>query len=342
VTDQLTAEHEAGSVPPPPRGTAVQRWWRPVAVVALLVVAAVLGVTALRHDGGQPARSVAPPADDVDPDHGTTSQTADDVPDEVKVAPRGQELPPAGFPGPDSTGVPAGTTLKVHEGDLTITKDKQVVSGVQVNGCIDVLANDVTITKTLVKCAADHGAIRQYDDFTGLTVSDSSIDGMGIARASYGKTGVTLLRNDIYNVYDGPRVGSHTRIEGNWIHDLVRVGDSHDDTLQTTGATDVVIRGNSLQAYTFAVQDPHNSVLMMTTDAGPALARWVVEGNYMDGGSVALNLRPDARVAGSLRFSGNVFGPNIRHDQTRTGFNRPGITWATDNTWLADGSVAVK
>ncbi|MCW2621326.1 MAG: Carbohydrate-binding CenC domain protein [Frankiales bacterium] len=320
--------------------------WRSVTVAVLLLIAAGLVASLLfRSDdssaGGQADRSSADTArrqEGPDPAAGAT----DDPPPEDKAVPsRGQRLPPAGFPGPDNTGVPPGTGLD-RRGALTVTKRGAVLDGLDIRGCVQVLADDVTISRSRIRCNADHSAVQLGDGFTGLTISDSEIDGAGRARATYGADGVTLLRNDIHHVYDGPRIGSNYLIEGNWIHDLVRSGESHNDALQTTGAAHVVVRGNSLQAYSFTTKDPHNSVLMLGTEVGPALDDWVVEGNYADGGSVVFNLRADAEVTGPIVFRDNLLGPNSRHQQSRTGFNRPHVTWSQDNTWLATGAYAAR
>jgi hypothetical protein len=54
-----------------------------------------------------------------------------------------------GYPAPATTGVPAGVKLK-PSGSITVTKSGSVISGLEVTGTIDVLADDVTIEDTKV------------------------------------------------------------------------------------------------------------------------------------------------------------------------------------------------
>ncbi len=56
------------------------------------------------------------------------------------------------WPGPNNTGVPAGTKLRPIHGDRTITKRGKVVDGWDVSGCINVAALGVTIKNTRARC----------------------------------------------------------------------------------------------------------------------------------------------------------------------------------------------
>jgi hypothetical protein len=253
----------------------------------------------------------------------------------------GGMLPPAGFPGPSNTGITAGTKLTTVTGDYVVKTDGAVLEGLNILGCVDVRASNVTIRNTRVACQKDQGSIRLWDGETNLLVEDSEIDGLGLGRGTYADGGgLTLRRTNIHNVYDGPRVGSNSVIEDNWIHDLVRTGVSHDDAFQTTGATNVVIRHNSAQSYSFDVQDPHNSVMMLDTSVKPYLSNWTISDNYFDGGAVALNMNPKVQGLSNFVVQNNTFGPNIRHKQVSLGFARSGVNWVTTNIWAATAAVA--
>jgi hypothetical protein len=260
------------------------------------------------------------------------------TPDRMPLSPvDASALAPAGYPGPSNSGVPAGVVLS-PSGSLLITRDGTVVDGLDINGCVSVQASNVTISRSRIHCTTGKPVVGAGAGARGLVVRDSELDAGGVANATYATEGITLLRNDMHNLIDGPRITSNTRIEGNWIHDLVRVGDSHNDALQSLGASNVVIRGNTLQAYSFG--DPHNAAIMIGSPTGPALSNWLVEGNFMDGGNVMINLHADAAVAGSLVFRDNAFGTHSRYDQTRLGLDRAGVTWASSNVWAATGLSA--
>src|SRR5699024_10014100 len=50
-----------------------------------------------------------------------------------------------------TTGVPAGTRLKVHKGDLTITKNGTVIDGLDIRGFVRIKASDVTIRNSVIR-----------------------------------------------------------------------------------------------------------------------------------------------------------------------------------------------
>jgi hypothetical protein len=82
-----------------------------------------------------------------------------------------------GYPAPTTTGVPAGVTLK-PSGSITVTKAGTVISGLEVTGTINVVADDVTIEDTKVvqngNCgsttACGNYAIRTDESATNTTI----------------------------------------------------------------------------------------------------------------------------------------------------------------------------
>src|SRR5471032_2131868 len=61
-------------------------------------------------------------------------------------------------PGPGNTGVPAGTALKVMDGNLTITTAGATYSGLDIHGFVSVQAPDVTIKDSVIR-----GGVAPYD-----------------------------------------------------------------------------------------------------------------------------------------------------------------------------------
>jgi hypothetical protein len=82
-----------------------------------------------------------------------------------------------GYPAPATTGVPAGVTLK-PSGSITVTKPGTVISGLEVTGTINVVADNVTIEDTKViqngNCgsttACGNYAIRTDESATNTTI----------------------------------------------------------------------------------------------------------------------------------------------------------------------------
>lgn len=239
-------------------------------------------------------------------------------------------------PSASNTGVPTGKVLTLS-GGLRITADNSYISGLDIRGCVDVEANNVVIVNSRITCTSGRTVVKLADGKTNLTIRDSDLNGGGTApKTLYGAHGVTLLRNDISNAKDGPRVGSGFTMIGNWVHDLNRIGDWHVDGVQTMGAQDVVIRGNSFEVYNSSTQQLMNSVFMLGTEVGPTLKNILVEDNYMNGGVCAINIRADARITGGVVFRSNVFGPQSERC-THTGTSRPGVTFDGSNTLLRTG-----
>jgi hypothetical protein len=115
-----------------------------------------------------------------------------------------------GYPTPATTGVPAGITLK-PSGSITVTEPGTVISGLEVTGTINVLADDVTIEDTKViqngTCgptnACGNYAIRIAEGVSGTVIRHVE------TRSEAGKT----CQQDIRNTS-----GSEVVIEDAYLH----------------------------------------------------------------------------------------------------------------------------
>ncbi|MFD1325736.1 right-handed parallel beta-helix repeat-containing protein [Micromonospora sonneratiae] len=237
---------------------------------------------------------------------------------------------PSGYPGPDNTGVPSGTTLR-PSGSITLAQDGQVVSGLNIKGCVLVTAKNVIIRKSRITCGSPYSI--RTKDADNLLVEDVEINGMGKNTAAVCCGEYTLRRVEIFNVLDGPRLGDNTVVEQSWIHDLVRVGSSHNDALQITGGSNVVVRGNSLEVYNSTTRDPLNSCLMIGSTTSPSVSNLVYEQNYCNGGNYSIGIRSDLRAT-NIAFRNNVFGRNCRYGIIARS-QHPGLSWdRATNIWV--------
>ncbi len=220
---------------------------------------------------------------------------------------------------PEDTGVPPGVTLR-ESGPLRLVDDGAVVDGLDVDGCVTVRADDVTIRNSRIRCGKDGVtlAVEVEDDSEGLVVESSEIDGLGRAEVGVGWGSYTLRKVDIHGTADGARFGHRVRVEQSWIHDMARIGDLHSDALQTTSAGDVVIVGNVLDPAQRGDGDPgepdyNNAGLMLGSETGTKQVRDVlVEHNRFDGGNYSLNVRGDIDAEGVV-IRDNVFGDGSRY-----------------------------
>jgi hypothetical protein len=258
------------------------------------------------------------------------------VPPQVP-APAPAPAPGSGaFPGAHNTGVPAGVTLTPFGLNRRVTTDNAVIDGKDIVGCLTIVADNVTITRSRIRCGGPHG-IRVLDGFTNLVVEDSEIDGSsGEISAAVCCGNYTLRRVDIHDVMDGPRLGDNTVIEDSWIHDLKRVPGSHNDALQIQRGTNVTVRRNNLQAYNAVTKDPMNAVLMVGSLTGD-VTNFRFEHNLVNGGNYTI-----FAGYGDVDYSmndfvirGNRFGRDFRYGLVRS---LGGTTvWDATNVWHDSG-----
>jgi hypothetical protein len=249
-------------------------------------------------------------------------------------------VPGGGFPGAENTGVPDGVTLKESDG-LRISANGAVISDLDIEGCVVVDADDVTIRNTRIRCSdpASANAVQVADGATGLVIEDSEIDGLGGAQIGVGWNNYTLRRVEIHGTADGVRLGSNSVIEDSWIHDLKRQGELHGDAVQSTSGGDILVRHNTLDSVTTDNHDLNNSAIMLGTETGAQLlAEARFEGNYLNGGNYTVNIRGDANIR-DVVFIDNVFGPDHRFGPVRA---PRGIDFGSDVLQSTGQAVEVK
>jgi len=229
-----------------------------------------------------------------------------------------------------NTGVPAGTVLQAS-GGLNITVDNTVISGLDIQGCVTVNAKNVTIKNSKISCNGYY-PVRADAGYNTL-IQDVTIDGLAsdVPTAVYGDN-YTVLRANIYGVGDGPRAGSNVTIQDSYIHDLHVANGSHNDGIQSTGGSNIVIRGNNIQH-----PNQGNATLMLTPTFGP-LSNVLIENNLLNGGSFTVHAGGDPNEAATTNvvFRNNRFGRNYIYGIKAFGVGD--ITW-TNNVWNDTGVV---
>jgi hypothetical protein len=239
-------------------------------------------------------------------------------------------VPLTRWPGPATTGVPANTTL-TSSGSLDLRQDGQVVTNLDITGRVSVYAKNVTIRRSRIVSDGTAFPIRTFDSAVNLVVEDVEIDGRGRPPAGVCFDDYTLRRVNLHHVPDGIWLGSRTNILDSWIHDLVRVQSSHNDCARVTGAADVALRHNRLDAYRPSTSETMNSCLTL----GMVVHNLRFEENYCNGGAYTIGIRPDL-VASAAVFRRNVFGRNYRYGIISRP-SQPGITWERSNVWFDNG-----
>lgn len=186
-------------------------------------------------------------------------------------------------PGPDNTGVPAGTVLK-PSGSLKIEKAGAVVENLDIQGEVTVLADNVTIRRVRIR-SGDYYPIRYFDnDNRGLVVEDSEIEGTSDdVTAALSFANYTARRLNVHGSADGFKADENVLIEDCWIHDLRNGDGQHNDGVQSTGGKGVTLRHNSISGA--------SNACVQTGDEGAATEDLTIECNWLSGGGYTLNIR---------------------------------------------------
>jgi hypothetical protein len=262
-----------------------------------------------------------------------------------------------GFPNASTTGVPSGTKLVDQTASmatgLVITQDNTVIDGLNLNGWIDVEANNVTIKNSVITSnnwwGINYG--RSKSDATGLRLLHNKITstpGKGPDNGGYdyavnqnGTGSIESAYNDISGFKDGTTIATNANIHDNYIHDLSQFSGAHTQGMYVySGAAPVTIENNTIvnqtgSSYTTAAiyiapdSANHNNV--------------TVKNNWLAGGAFTLyggdTNAKNIKVSNNF-FSTEIFSPNgSLYGPIGYWFpNNSGNTWS-GNMW-ANGSKA--
>jgi hypothetical protein len=214
---------------------------------------------------------------------------------------------PGGVPGPGNTGVPAGTTLTVVNGDLTISTAGQVLDGLDIKGGLTINASNVVVRRSLIEgrsgrtsviVASGTGIVFSDDEVTVASPSPAS-DGMSVKNS-------TITRLNIHSGVDGIKLGANSTVTSSWIHGLSAFASdpaqggraTHNDAIQIMSGTNIHVSANNLQ-----VTSNNNSAIQVTQDQG-AVSALVVSSNWADGGGCTFNFSGHGPGGALLSMSG--------------------------------------
>ncbi|MFY0407464.1 hypothetical protein ACI6PP_10720 [Solicola sp. PLA-1-18] len=279
----------------------------------------------------------------------TPSKPAPTTPAPTTPAPT---TPPASGqgPGPSNTGVPDGTKLTVHQGDLTITQDGAVIDGLDVRGFVDVRADRVTIKNSVIRGGqtgkVNRSLVGAHGGQQGLRIVDTTLVGAYPSPYLDGLKGNNFVadRVDISNVVDTAVIfGSNATIQNSWLHGNKHFSPdprqpdnkSHDDNVQIEGGSNIRLTNNRLE-------DANNAAVMVTQNWGRT-ANVVFSGNILSGGSCTINVSEQAKgPINNLSISSNKFGPSrFQGERCPMRVPRSSKVAVNGNTWVSNGRPAL-
>ena len=163
------------------------------------------------------------------------------------------------YPDATNTGVLAGTTLK-SSGGLTLRTPGQVVSGLDINGNVNIFASNVTLENCIIHVTdpTQFAGVAVLGGLTGVVIKNCTIIGCGASATTqvsgvkiWGDSQVTIDSCNIQKVGHGVDVyAGQAVVENSYIHDLISNPGSHYDGIFYGGSGDpnfsLLIQHNSI------------------------------------------------------------------------------------------------
>jgi hypothetical protein len=165
-------------------------------------------------------------------------------------APSPSPTDPAGWPGPDNTGVPAGVTLTAYAGPCTITAANTVIDAADVACDLDIRAPGVTISRSRI-----HGEINGGEGTgSSFLVEDSEVvNGKRAACQCVGSDHFTMLRVEVTGGNRGVYCRLDCTVRDSWIHGTDLLATQHASAVRVEQHSTVV--HNTLQCDWTAITD---------------------------------------------------------------------------------------
>ena len=224
--------------------------------------------------------------------------------------------PSSGKPSAATTGVPAGTSLTRHDGDIVVTQDGTVLDRLDIHGFVIVRANNVQITNSIVRGGHDKGVstglITNYD-YKNLLIENvdviaefPSVNFDGIKGGNF-----TARRVHVQGNVDSVKIhGDNVTVEDSLLESTVYYnsdpnqggGASHNDNIQILWGKNLLIRGNTIRNAT-------NFAILGGATRGD-VPNLVIDGNWLDGGHCTVKLQILNGWHETARVTNNKFGPN--------------------------------
>lgn len=223
--------------------------------------------------------------------------------------------PVARKPSASTVGVPAGTKLRRHVGNITITKPGTRLDRMDIYGFVTVKAKNVKITRSIVRggrATFNQGLVTNYG-YRNLIIEDSlllarqpSVFLDGIKGSDFTARRVHVIGNvDSIKIH-----GNNVRIQDSLLENTVYYardpsqggGATHNDGIQILNGRNITISGNTVRGH-------RNFAILGAANRGN-VSNLVIQRNWVDGGHCTLKLQTLRSWDLTATVADNKFGPN--------------------------------
>lgn len=233
----------------------------------------------------------------------------------VVVAQSNPVTPPTGQkPSAATTGVLAGTSLTVHNGDITVTKDGTVLDRMDIHGFVTVRAKNVKISNSIVRGGRNTGAttglITDYG-YANLVVENVLVqpDYPSVYFDGIKGSNFTARRVHVMGNVDSVKIhGDNVRVEDSLLESTTYYksdpsqggGPTHNDNIQILYGRNLVITGNT-------IRDTTNFAILGAASRGDT-PNLVIDHNWLDGGHCTIKLQELNGWNENASVTNNIFG----------------------------------
>ena len=261
--------------------------------------------------------------------NGNVSKPTDSVSVSVPSAPGGGGTtpPPAngkncaskpsscGYPDDTNTGWQhTGVTLKtVTQDPYVISTPGAVVSGLDIRGCVEVEAQNVTIKDSKITCDNQpmvknfqpDGKGNLIDIGSGLLMQDVEFDGEGnVDSAGVAFDDYTIIRGNFHNIGAAVKLGDNVDIEDSYEHDLASSDVSHNSGFPSDGGSNITLRHNTVLMNT---QNGFPVALYNAESPGVVVKNVTVDDNLLAGGNYLIYCGTPGKITPNLTVTNNRF-----------------------------------
>lgn len=144
------------------------------------------------------------------------------------------------WPGPDNTGVPAGTALSAYQGSCELSGDT-VIDDKTVNCALNVNSGNLTLENSMV-----NGEV--YNNGSGtVLIENATMNGGDAETETVLGNNVTILDSNLYGNQHEVYCGNNCTVENSWLHNNYDFGSAdHQNGFLSTGGDGYNLQHNSV------------------------------------------------------------------------------------------------